>query len=223
MSVTDLVTLLGIVRSTIIAMAQHWQTNRLKFFEYRIQVVNTLHSIYRAVEANLELVSQRASDDKPFGSIFLVALMNNSVMQDCQRSIGEPEFQNKFLLKRNEIERIADRSRFLFNKREARYCIEFVDSYFRCLIEEYKMQCLLESIIKTNKELNLRAMIKCQRYAEVERIQSGNDQAIKNQSKMIQKACRTLLSSYKQFEEKNVIKNMERKLRLFLPRKKIAP
>ena len=201
MSATNLVALLGIVISTILAIVQHWQTNRLKFFEYRIQVVNMLHSIYRAVEVNLELVSQRASDDKPLDSIFLVVLMDNSVMQDCQKSIGEPEFQNKFLLKQNEIERIANGSRFLFDKHEARYCIEFVDSYFRCLMEEYKMQCLLRTIAKTNEELNLRAMIKCQRYAEVERIQSGNDQAIKNQSKMIQKACRTLLSSYKQFEE----------------------
>lgn len=216
MSGTDWVTLLGIATSIIIAIAQHWQTNRLKFFEYRIQVVNMLHSIYRAVEVNLELVSQRVSNDKPLDSIFLVVLMNNSVMQDCQKSIGEPEFQNKFLLKQNEIERIANGSRFLFNEREARYCIEFVDSYFRCLMEEYKMQCLLESITKTNKELNLRAMIKCKRYADVERIQIGSDQAIKNQSKEIQKACRTLLSSYKQFEEKDVIKNMERKLRVRL-------
>lgn len=216
MSATDLVALLGIVISIIIAIAQHWQTNQLKFFEYRMQVVNMLHSIYRAVEVNLELVSQRVSNDKPLDSIFWFFLMNNSVMQDCQKSIGEPEFQNKFLLKQNEIERIANGSRFLFNEREARYCIEFVDSYFRCLMEEYKMQCLLGSITKTNEELNLRAMIKCQRYADVERIQIGNDQAIKNQSKEIQKACRTLLSSYKQFEEKDVIKNMERKLRVRL-------
>lgn len=219
MSATDLVALLGIVISIIIAIAQHWQTNQLKFFEYRMQVVNMLHSIYRAVEVNLELVSQRVSNDKPLDSIFWFFLMNNSVMQDCQKSIGEPEFQNKFLLKQNEIERIANGSRFLFNEREARYCIEFVDSYFRCLMEEYKMQCLLGSITKTNEELNLRAMIKCQRYADVERIQIGNDQAIKNQSKEIQKACRTLLSSYKQFEEKDVIKNMERKLRVRLKKR----
>ncbi len=145
--------------ATLIAL---WQTHKQIKISNKQYLFDKRLSKYLLAKGLLELYKDNESlldytDDPDDEAIIVdyqfINLTNNNYLKDVTCIINEPknnEFKNNFLVKIEELKKLSNEVRFLFQNKNGLLLSNFIMKYQNVLMELYKYQIVLD-LMKKNK------------------------------------------------------------------------
>ena len=143
----------------IIALLQtHKQikiSNKQFLFDKRLSkylLAKGLLELYKDNESLLDYTDD-PDDEAIIVDYQFINLTNNNYLKDVTCIINEPknnEFKNNFLVKIEELKKLSNEVRFLFQNKNGLLLGNFIMEYQNVLMELYKYQMVLDSMVNDN-------------------------------------------------------------------------
>ena len=140
--------------TAITALVALWQThkqtkisNKQFLFDKRMDKYLLTKSLLELFEENNNLLdySNNSDEEAIIVDIHFASLTNIEYLKDITCIIAETknsEFKNNFLVKMEELKKLSNEVKFLFNNKSGLYLSTFVLKYREVLIELYKYQAI---------------------------------------------------------------------------------
>lgn len=144
------------ILALFISIAQIKISNRQQLVGRRIRLWGKAYGLTKLCKDNRSLLEERQDIPEFANDIVFNYMTNNSLLHDIGSTIKhvlEPEWQNRLLIKVEELKEMAFEAELLFWGRPAKVLGAFITDYASLLMSMYKYQIVLEHINETCKEL----------------------------------------------------------------------
>ena len=139
------------ITTALIALWQTYKQIKISkkqfLFDKRMDKYIIFKGILKLYEENKNLLDYKAKDDEPINVDYnFINLVNNDYMEHIGKIIKNPydnEYKKEFLLKLEELKKLADEFKFLFKYKNIKLISNFIYSYQDVLLELYKYQILI--------------------------------------------------------------------------------
>lgn len=183
-------------------------SNKQFLFNRRLNKYLLVRSLIELYKDNITLLDykDRKDDESIIVDYQFINLTNVNYLKDITCVIRDPknnEYKNNFLITMEELKKISTEVKFIFPDKN-NYLSDFVFNYQNVLMELYKYQILLDDMKNDNISRKQKPTFK----------ELQKDYGELNHRKRLYAALDKLGNSYNKLIEKNIIKKIEKTIKL---------